>query len=102
MKQMLDLANLRYSFPAYKVETLPEIPEGFLDMSWRNDMCPSFVNEALNLTIWVDFENPDDREDPELERFMLCKSEDDGDGPVIIISTNDYNAILEALKKVTA
>lgn len=36
------------------------IPVNWRDESWGNDVCPSFVVSGLK--VWVDFEDPEDRE----------------------------------------
>lgn len=44
---------------------------GFYDSSWKNDMCPSFHDEASGLRVWIDY-----LEDPEIEdspRYELCQ-----------------------------
>ena len=94
----MDLTSLTRSFSNFGIASLPSIPEGFVDASWHNDMCPSFVNEAANLRLWVDYENPADREDPSLPRFMLCTAEIDTlDDSFEIISTNNFGEVLTAI-----
>ena len=50
------------------------IPTGWQDTSWGNDVCPSWeVADAIR--VWVDFNNPDDRELGPLPRFRAEKLE---------------------------
>src|SRR5262245_26349217 len=42
---------------------------GWTDTSWHNNVCPSFQRGAWWL--WVDCENPADREFPQAPRFSL-------------------------------
>ena len=34
-------------FPDYPLADLPALPEGFADLSWHNDTCPSYLDEAF-------------------------------------------------------
>ncbi|MBY3432813.1 hypothetical protein HFN89_01315 [Rhizobium laguerreae] len=43
-------------FPNFDA-TLPEI-DGFVDDSWKDDICPSLLNEDLNLKLMVDYIDP--------------------------------------------
>jgi len=51
-----------------------ELPElaGFVDDSWQNDVCPSMLNEARNLKLWVDYVDADRREVGGA-RYTLCE-----------------------------
>lgn len=89
--------NLLYAlpreFPTFDVETLPRIPRGFIDESWGVEQCPSFRNEDLGLALFVDFENPDDREFPDSQRYTLHSTADDGHVVAVILSTDDWNLV---------
>jgi|GEM_PF-3382758 len=49
-------------FPDYPAADLPPLPPGAVDVSWRNDQCPSFTFPHLGLTVWADYADPDARE----------------------------------------
>jgi hypothetical protein len=53
-----------------------ELPElaGFVNDSWGNDVCPSLLNEARNLKLWVDYVDPARRECMGA-RYTLCEYE---------------------------
>lgn len=41
------------------------LPDGFVDVSWHNDCCPSFqktLKNGLLLRVWIDFADKDCRE----------------------------------------
>lgn len=99
-------AKTRAEFPDFDLATLPAIPEGFVDHSWHNEICPCYVNEALGLTIMVDYPNAEDREFPESFRFGLYA---DGwfDGMLVghepndrvsLYDGEDFDDLLAALK----
>lgn len=76
------------AFPEYDVTTLPFIPKDWMDISWRNDVCPSWQSNGYQ--IFVNFENPDDRETGG-ERFSVCDIEF-GD---CLLSTDNWAEVLD-------
>lgn len=65
-------------FPTFDFE-IPAL-EGFTDVSYRNDVCPSFsrqLNENLEIVVWVDFKDENNRE-CNLKQFMVISQEIDG------------------------
>lgn len=78
---------IKNAFPEYDTATLPPIPEHWKDISWRNDVCPSW--QAYSYQIFVNFEKPEERETGG-ERFSVCDIEF-GD---CLLSTDDWNEIL--------
>jgi len=64
-------------FPDYPENDMPRVPIGFDDVSWHNDAMPRFENEALGLTLWVDYRDPEQRETPDGKRFLLVNTEHD-------------------------
>ena len=82
---------IKDAFPEYDTATLPAIPERWVDISWCNDVCPSW--QAYGYQIFVDFANPDDRELGG-ERFSVCDIEF-GD---CLLSTDNWAEVLEYVK----
>lgn len=80
-------------FKDFDPATMPAIPAGFDDVSWHNDTCPSFMNEASGLIIFVDYANPAEREFPETPRFTLG-TWDDGNTGNDIVSTDDWQEVI--------
>jgi len=60
------------AFPEYDTATLPAIPEGWVDTSWRHDVCPSWQYGAFH--IFINNANPNERETGG-ERFSVCNIE---------------------------
>jgi hypothetical protein len=58
-------------FPHYD-DTLT-LPDGWVDTSWHNDVCPSFEKVFGDTTfrLWCDFKDPEQREVGGL-RFTVC------------------------------
>lgn len=75
-------------FPGYADDI--QIPEGFVDSSWHNDLCPSFTNRELGLLLYIDHMDPKEREYDDTKRFSLQGL--DGEGCLL----NDGQSILEA------
>lgn len=88
-------------------EVPAEIPAAFPeDVSWGNDMCPSFVKPIegtkLSLKCWADHPDPEERETgPETKRFIVELDDEDGAFIKVLIETEDVEqAVL--FSKVTA
>jgi len=75
---------------ANKLESL-----GFIDESWGNDICPKFFSIDLNLMVWVDYENENDREFKIGKRFAIVAQDDD-----CIFETDSFNELDEVIKKI--
>lgn len=65
-------AIMNDAFGDFDQDTLPEIPESWLDASWRNDMSPSFIvgdPEGKHCRVWIDYADEKMREFPDGCRF---------------------------------
>ena len=82
-------------FSDYPVADMPAIPADFVDNSWHNDVCPSFVSNDLWMTIWVDYLDPAMRETAYEHRFRLTR----GDDADLVIETNDWQTILTIIEE---
>ena len=65
-------------FPEFKDSDMPEMPEGWKDISWHNDSCPSFEvwresNDdcAAFIRVWISESEPSERDFPNQARFMI-------------------------------
>ena len=56
------MSNYKQEFPDFDTEL--HLPEGWIDTSWHNDICPSFEKQfgAVTYKIFCDYTNPDRRE----------------------------------------
>lgn len=87
-------------FPDFELDV--EIPKGFNDVSWHNDVCPSFINRSLNLCLWIDYADKSKSEFPNSpHRFQLTEIDEEGchvdfDGTKLL--TADFDEVLEYLK----
>lgn len=94
-KEDLTASGWEKEFPDFPASDIPAIPEGFEDVSWHNDSCPSFLNEAAGLIIFVEREDPEEREFTEVTRFNLC-GWDQGTAE-LLLGSEDFEDILKAL-----
>jgi hypothetical protein len=78
--------RLKTAFPYFDETTLPAIPTGWRDISWRDDACPSF--DAGSATVYVDHADPRWRRYPESKRFIV-----QGSGSVLL-ETDDWAAVI--------
>ena len=81
--------HIKHQFPEFDIATLPTIPSTWVDVSWRNDVCPSWV--IGHLRVWVDFADHKEREFEDGNRFRVT----DEDVYEIIFESNDWQAILQ-------
>lgn len=91
---MTDVPCYKQEFPDY--DTQITLPEGWEDVSFRNDATPSFINRALGLCLWVNFLNPDLRAFPESCRFTVTGLDPDGchmDGVDDLLHTDEWAAV---------
>lgn len=92
------------AFPDFVLDI--ELPEGFLDISYSNDACPSFLNEELDVALFIDYANPNDREHPTSKRFSLIRMKDGehltGGENVGILDTDDLQEVIEKLDQLRA
>jgi len=83
----------RNEFPDFPASDMPgDIPPGFVDSSWRNDICPSFTNEALGLVLWIDFADPSRREFPHWHRYRVTTAS--ADDIADLFDSDDFAAVV--------
>jgi hypothetical protein len=75
-------------FPEYELSTLPTIPSHWKDISWHNDVCPSW--QAGNMQVFIDFEQQEAREYDIDDRFRVC----DADDHELLFSSNNWETVL--------
>lgn len=80
-------------FPDFDPATMPAIPAGFDDVSWHNDACPSFQNEASGLIIFIDYADKSLSELPSVPRFSLSEIDPEEEGDTGIAASDDWSEI---------
>lgn len=94
------MPDFQTAFPDFPPATMPAIPAGFMDRSWRNDSCPCFVADGADLILWVDYADDALREWPGGQRFALARLQD-GQLPLDVgarlVETDDWQDILDEL-----
>ena len=81
---------LSTAFPDYPASDLPPIPAHWVDASWHNDACPSFMVSGLQ--VFIDYADPDRREAGDV-RFHVMEAETARS----IIATDDWQAVIDAV-----
>ncbi len=92
-------------FPDFDPASMPIIPDGFTDRSWKNEACPCFIHEATGIVLWVDFADPEQREFSEMSRFTVqrCSTYVDGirwqfdGGNIDLFEHDDWEVIARSL-----
>jgi len=93
------MANTAFPDFDYALPTL----EGFIDTSWKNDVCPSLTREAddanQTLILWCDYANEAKRDYEGGKRFTLVKGAyGDADNQTTLCASDDLADIRLALK----
>lgn len=88
----------------YKTEfptmtAMPAIPADWLDTSWHNDVCPSFLVtgdewSGYGVRVWVDSERPEDRECGGA-RFAMDRNTGDHTPNGAFLETDDWQEVLK-------
>jgi hypothetical protein len=82
----------REEFPKFDPDTMPDIPLFFDDWSsWDAEGCPHFVSGHLEL--FVDFLNPEDRQDPEMPRFTLHSQKTE----TVLVESDDWDDVCNVI-----
>lgn len=89
----------KQEFPDFNLDVV--LPEGFEDVSWHNDTCPSFQHNELDVIIYIDFAEPSKREHEETLRFSLITTEDGKltDNREDLAYTDDFAEILAKIEE---
>jgi hypothetical protein len=80
---------INHAFPEYDTTTLPPIPTMWIDVSYRNDVCPSWI--ANEFHIFVERANPEEREYPEVERYTVLERETGG----VLLQSDNWDDVLD-------
>lgn len=67
-----DAPKWQVEFPDYPAADMPAIPSEWVDSSWHNDACPSFL-VCPSLGVFVDYAEPAGRDIPNGCRFMALR-----------------------------
>lgn len=98
-----DIPHRNHDLPHYK-DVFPEyddviaLPDGWDDVSWRNDVCPCFANVALKVFMFVENKDPANRDFPETNRYSLMVMDDDGCvGDALAFTAETFDEIIDHL-----
>lgn len=85
------MADYLKEFPDFVGAEMPKLPEGFVDASWKNEVCPAWDNAALGLRIWIEHPDPEKREfvgEDDPGRFFVQRVTGASFGDHILVSDN--------------
>jgi hypothetical protein len=95
----------KYEFPNFDFE-VPQLPKGFVDVSWHNDVCPSFscdLNDKQEMIVWVNYADENRRECGGLQFALVVKDKEDCDPSYFgyELETDSWDAILNKINSLT-
>lgn len=82
-------------FPDFVLDV--QLPEGFEDTSWHNNICPSF--KRGDVEIFVDYADTALRELPDSPRFSVQRFDAKADAYEDVIQTDDWQTVLDTVAK---
>jgi hypothetical protein len=97
--------SYKTEFPFFDYD-IPNL-EGFVDMSWRNDICPKFVrklNDTQEIVVWVNFADEDRRECGGLQFVVVVQDIDNEEDPfdyACELETNSWDDVLNKISSIT-
>lgn len=78
------------------------LPDGFYDSSYGNDMCPSIANDDLDLQIFIDAKDPEDREESNYPRFSVIHASEYGECGNTLFESESFEEVLSYVEEVKA
>ena len=69
--------DYRQEFPDF--DNVITLPDGWEDVSWKNDVCPSFFNKEKKVILYLDYEDPAKRENATLTRYGAYPTNAEGE-----------------------
>jgi hypothetical protein len=88
------MAKWQDEFPDFDAATMPEIPAGWIDVSWHNDSAPSF-NAGNGKIVSIDFADKDLREFAGGPRFVVMADPEIHDHNEPLFESDDWQAVLD-------
>ena len=83
---------------------IPTIPEGFVDDSWHNNVCPSFIKvlDDQLITFWVDYKNPKRRERTFGKQFFITTepNNDDINDVNLVFETDSWDEVISKIDEI--
>jgi len=84
-----------------------KLPDGFADVSSKNEVCPRFDHAAAGVGVWVNFKRIEDRRDQvkDRPRFWVYITRDEDGNPVdekpgkITLETDDWQEVLAYIQR---
>ena len=64
-------------FPDYPATAMPTLPQGWRDVSWRQDVCPCYARDDNAVMVWIDYPDKSDREYYNTRRYRVMRPLDD-------------------------
>ena len=81
---------------------IPQLPDGFRDDSWHNNVCPSFIKvlDDQIITLWVDYKNPKRRELKAKQFFVTSEPNNDEINEVThLFETNSWQVAMNKIDR---
>jgi hypothetical protein len=90
--------NYRSEFPRFDYD-IPQLPEGFVDVSWHNNVSPSFerkLDDNNSITLWVNYADESRRECGGSQFLVMVHAEELQD----VLYSSEYDLWDDAIKAI--
>jgi hypothetical protein len=94
----------RTEFPNFDYD-IPQLPEGFVDVSWHNNVSPSFekpLKDDLALTLWVDYLDESKRECGGSQFLVMVHLKDQLEDQVYCSDFDSFDDAMKAIDDILA
>lgn len=93
--------NYRKEFPDFDFD-IPHL-EGFQDVSWHNNVSPSFerkLNDIESVTVWVDYLDPEQRECGGSQFLIGTHTTDELETFKVYLETDSWDEVINAINQI--
>ncbi len=93
----------RFPVSSFKGHPDIEVPQwaldfGFKDESWRNESCGKLTHDEKRLALWVDRDDPLDRDGEQEHKYCLARYDPkEGLCGAVLLETNDAESVIRAI-----
>ncbi len=89
----------RTEFPNFDYD-IPQLPEGFVDVSWHNNVSPSFerkLTDGHSITLWVDYADESRRECGGSQFLVIVHETEESQN---VLYESEFNSLDDAIKAI--
>jgi len=97
-------STYKTEFPDFDYD-IPQLPDGFVDVSWHNNVSPSFeksLKDNLSLTLWVNYLDESKRECGGDQFLVIVHIKDNLDDQLYCSDFESFDDAIHAINDILA